>query len=615
MGSPGRSWRLGFLLWRGARRRVHGHEILTAVDAGQGRRPASLYNRHRPRSFGEMVGQEHVARALGNAIATGRVVNAYLFSGPRGTGKTTTARILARCLNCLATPEPTAAPCGVCDSCVGIGHEGWLDVVEVDAASSARRIDEMRDWLETIRYAPSRSRYRITIMDEAHQIQDSAASALLKTLEEPPDHLVVMLCTTHPWDILDTIRSRTQHYVLRKPGVANLVRVLDRVARAESIETSEAALDLVARAADGSYRDALGLLDQIASYAGGRLEVADVLDLLGAVARETLFELVELLAAGDSAGAFELLASTLDAGADPEQLMRGLMTQLRYLCLLQQGAHARDEWALAPDELERLRGQANHLAAARVVRGLDLLADAQVRIRYGGADPRLQLELVAAKLGRPALDGDAGALAARLEALEAGAVGRGAPAAGAEGSSAPERAAATAPAAPAEAAEAAAVRSLAPAAGVGAQDEPLADGTAAPVSMAEPPLAHEPVALDRPHLERLWPQVLAELKEEAPHLHGFLTGSRVSGLAGTQVQVAMHDGVGFALLRQPDERRRIERALSRLAHRDLTVALEALPASEAPAPDEQRAEAPQGPVDHRTLMEDIKSQFDAVEER
>jgi DNA polymerase-3 subunit gamma/tau len=364
----------------------------------------SLYNRYRPTRLEELVGQEHVARALGNALSSGRIARAYLFSGPRGTGKTTTARILARCLNCLSSDVPTATPCGECESCRRTGHDDWLDVVEVDAASSALRIDEMRDWLETVRYAPVACRHRVTIMDEAHQIQDHASSALLKTLEEPPPHLVVILCTTHPWDILPTIRSRTQHFVLRKPGVAHLTTVLERVARAEGIDTTEASLDLVARAADGSYRDALGLLEQISTFSGGKVEVEDVLELLGAVQRETLFDLVELISQGDSSGAFELLETALDGGADPDQLLRGLVTQLRYVLLLQQGAHPREEWALAPEEIDRLRAQANHLPAAQVVRALDLLADAQVRIIHGQADTRLQLELVAAKLGRPGPD-------------------------------------------------------------------------------------------------------------------------------------------------------------------------------------------------------------------
>ncbi len=581
MGLPRWSHVPGHHLPAGIRRRVHGHTSPLVTDPGQ-----SLYNRYRPRRFEDLVGQEHVARTLGNALVRGTIAHGFLFSGPRGTGKTTTARILARCLNCQAHSAPTPTPCGECDSCRRIGHDDWLDVLEVDAASSARRIDEMREWLGSVRYAPVASRYRVTIMDEAHQIQEGAASALLKTLEEPPPQLVVILCTTHPWDILPTIRSRLQTYALRKPGVANLMTVLERVARTEGIEASQQALDLLARAADGSYRDALGLLDQIATFGGGTVQVSDALDLLGVVSREALFDMVDLMAQGDAAGAFEMLEGALDGGADPEELMRGLIAHLRHACLLQQGAQAREEWALAPEELGRLHAQANQVSPVQVVRAIDLIADAQVRVRHGQADPRIQLELVVAKLSRPWLDTSVEGVAARVERLERGAPA-GPPAAGARTQGPPRPAAREVPAQP-----------VAP-----DDDDPPGPTTH----------AMERVPADLEHIGRAWPRILGALEQQSPHLHAFLQGSEVQSVDDGLLTIAVSGGVAVAMLSRPDERAGVAALVRDICGQDLSLAFsEAAGAAGTTTPGAGTRDDPDTrPVDHQTIIDEIRAAFDA----
>jgi DNA polymerase III subunit gamma/tau len=414
-----------------------------------------------------------------------------------------------------------------------------------------------------------------------------------------------------------------QHYVLRKPGLPALVKVLDRVARAEGIETSEAALDLLARAADGSYRDALGLLDQIATYGDRRVDVADALELLGAVARETVFELVDLMAAGEAAGAFELLQETLDGPVDPEQAMRGLVTHLRYVCLLQQGAWPRDEWAFSPEEVARLQAQANQLPDAQVVRGLDLLADAQVRIRNGGADPRLQLELVAARLSRPALDPAAAALAARIESLEAGRPAPSAPAAAGPPAAPPRPAAPEAPPAAARPPAPATGAAAAPApppddlpdlddvldADPGREDEAAA-GDHAPEPPPAPASAVAQGPADLEHMTRLWTQVLEVLEREAPSTRGFLDGSRPERVEDGEMIVAVTSTTRASMLARPENRERVRVAVLAVSGHELTV--DFVP-GEAPPPS-PTPEHPVAPRDHEALLEELKTMFGAVEE-
>ncbi len=414
-----------------------------------------------------------------------------------------------------------------------------------------------------------------------------------------------------------------QHYVLRKPGIPALVKVLDRVARAEEIETSEAALDLLARAADGSYRDALGLLDQIATYGDKRVGVPDALELLGAVARESIFELVDLMASGEAAGAFELLEDTLDGPVDPEQAMLGLVTHLRYVCLLQQGARVRDEWAFAPEEIARLQAQANQLADAQVVRALDLLSDARVRIRHGGADPRLQLELVAARLSRPELDPATAALAARLEALEAGRPPAAPPRPAAPPQPAPVPAAPAAPAQPpvdAAPPPAEVPEFVLPPKPVFDVAAPAAEGDLAPEPEEAPPydpFAPAPVAAPREmapadldHFERLWTQILDILEREAPPTRGFLDGSRPTRVDEESLEVTVTSRVRADMLGRHEHRERVRNAVDAVSGRRLAVNFQAGAASV----EDPGFSAPPAPRDDEALLREFKTMFRAVEE-
>ena len=380
----------------------------------------SLYRRHRPRTFADVVGQTHVVRTLRNAVERDRVHHAYLFVGTRGTGKTSMAKILAACLNC--EQGPTTSPCGVCESCVSIANATSLDVIEMDAASN-NSVDDIRELRDKVAYAPVSGRSKVYILDEAHMLSSAAWNAFLKTLEEPPPHTIFVLATTEANKVLPTVVDRCHRFDFTRPNVEEIAGVLRRVADEEGIAIPDQALALVARHATGSFRDALGTLEQLTTYGGatadGRPEITveDVLAVLGVADAEALFGAVDAVAAHDARAALLAVARLVDSGRDAGGLVRELEAHARELLAVQVLGEVPAELRLTPERDERLAAQAAQLGRQDVVRLLDLLSDALDALA-NGAQARIQLELALVKAAAPEVDPSTRALLARIDRLE-----------------------------------------------------------------------------------------------------------------------------------------------------------------------------------------------------
>jgi DNA polymerase-3 subunit gamma/tau len=376
-------------------------------------RHATLYRKWRPRRFSEVVGQEPVVRTLRRAIETDRVAHAYLFSGPRGTGKTSTAKVLAMGLNCAKGPTPE--PDGTCENCRSVINNSSLDVVEMDAASN-RGIDEIRDLRDRVNLAPVAGRTKVYIIDEVHMLTAEAFNALLKMLEEPPEHVVFVLATTEKHKVLATIISRCQSFDFRRPGVETIKEKLAEIAEVEGIIVEPEALTVISREARGSFRDAEGLLDQISSFADGEVTAAMVRELLGSVGPEALLETTAALTERRAADALRIIDRLSNEGRDLGQFVAELLSHLRNLMLLPYAPQI----ALAEvgaDERGLLEEQASSVPTAELVRLIESLGDTLGRIKRGG-DPKLELELSFLKLTRDYVEPSVEDLLRRLEVVE-----------------------------------------------------------------------------------------------------------------------------------------------------------------------------------------------------
>jgi DNA polymerase-3 subunit gamma/tau len=452
----------------------------------------ALYRKYRPSTFADVIGQEHVTTPLSNALTSGQIHHAYLFSGPRGCGKTSSARIMARSLNCEKGPTPN--PCGACQSCNDLvaNGPGSLDVIELDAATHGL-VDDARDLRDKAFFAPVQSRYKIYIIDEAHQLGPGAANALLKVVEEPPAHVLFIFATTEPEKLISTIRSRTHHYPFRLVPPAILSTHLEKVCASEGIKVAKGVIQLVVRASGGSVRDAQSILGQLLAGAGKdgvTYEIA--VALLGYTDSALLDEAIDSIAASDSASLFNTVDRVVESGQDPKRFAQDLLERLRDLIIV--GAvdenNSQVLVQIPTDQLDRMRTQAKLIGVANLIRAADLLANGLTQMR-GATPPRLILELVCGQM--MLAQAPNASLAARVEKLEQGVIG-------------------SAPTVEVKAVKSEPVQNLAkPAAKV----EPKQDvkSNAEPVKVESKQANHKPSGTaDIAALRRLWPQVIENVK-------------------------------------------------------------------------------------------------------
>ncbi len=494
-----------------------------------------LSRKWRPQGFDDVVGQEHVTRTLMNAITSNRLAQAYLFSGPRGVGKTTTARILAKALNCSAAERPTPAPCGQCPSCRDIAAGSSVDVLEIDGASNTG-VDDVRELREQVKYVPFQGRYKVYIIDEVHMLSNAAFNALLKTLEEPPPHLIFLFATTESHKILPTILSRCQQFHFKRVGRLDMVARLAKIGAAEGLEMEPRALSLIAKVSEGSVRDALSVVDQVVAASGSTVREADVVALLGVVDRQGFSALTRAMCDKDAAGALTAARALFDHGHDVKLLCAELVEYVRHLTVLTLGGKAAETLDLPHEEVEELREAAASFALDDLVRIFNVFAQAQEDIR-SAVYPPFTLEMALVKATRVVALQPIEHLIARVEALGSGTV--------------PDPPFPRTPSSP--------------------RAQPVAAPSLPAPQATEPPKAPEPAAGEPigavPDPERLWRLVMQRVADEKPNLESYLRSGRpvCGGQDEFIVEYTQQDGWAADLASREDNQVYVGRVLRELA--------------------------------------------------
>jgi DNA polymerase-3 subunit gamma/tau len=549
----------------------------------------SLYRRHRPQSFDEVVGQVAIVRTMHNAVEQGKVHHAYLFVGSRGTGKTSIAKILARSLNCVR--GPTLEPCGECESCVSIANSTSLDVIEMDAASN-NSVDDIRDLRDRVGFAPALGRWKVYILDEAHMLSSSAWNAFLKTLEEPPPNTIFVLATTEAHKVPATIVDRCHRFDFQRPSLDQIKTVLQRIADAEQIEADDRTLAMIARSAAGSFRDAIGTLDQLVTYGGKNVSFEDVLEVLDVADADVIFNTTDALIAHDAKGALERVEELAQSGRDASQFMRDLVAHLRQLIVIQTVGEAPDTFSVTADDSDRLEAQAQALSRAEAVRAIDLVSAALAAVK-DGSDPRIQLELALLKSAAPRSDLSIESLFARIEQLERSA-GHADPAPPGPARSASRRAAsASEPSAREQ------------------RSAPAASASAEPAPEHEPIEAEAPAAVPVQEIAVLWPAMLDRVRalDGGAMLAALLAQASPLAIEEGMLVVSYPQSAAFSKRKVESQanRDRIADALHQVSGHRLGVQFQ-LSEPEAAAEAETRAE----PIlSEDEVIERMKEMFDA----
>ena len=527
----------------------------------------SLYNTWRPQTFADVVGQEHIVRTLRNALARpDQLAHAYLFTGPRGTGKTTTARLLAKAVNCQQGMQPE--PCDQCDHCLAIKRGAQLDLlIEIDGASN-RRIDDIRDLREKVGRRPAEGRYKVYIIDEVHMLTDESFNALLKTLEEPPPHVIFVLATTDPQKIPPTVLSRCQRFDFKPVATTDLVRHLRAVSEREELAIDDAALEFIARLATGSVRDALSLLDQAASFAGQTINVGHLQDMLGLSEQALVLAMADALLDGDLAAALTTLQTVSDRGADLREFGRQLVGFLRALLLAHSGVTTPAGLSLSQEEQEAVRTRSRRADLPALVRWLRLFTEADQGLRSATVQPQLPLELAAVQALVAVSD-------AAPPAADPPASPAAQPAATTDAAAAPQRIAEPKPARAEPAAPPAAAPSE-PAASPSDQAAPAPQVAAPSPAPAAPPSAEPAVPakaepLSVAAVEASWPAVFQLLSRVrgGRNVAALLRDARVAAVQADEVTLEFEFPFHAGQIEKPENRMLTEKALQRVFQRPL----------------------------------------------